>query len=99
MTAYIFKRLLLIVPTLFAIMVLNFVIVQAAPGGPIDQIVAQLQGQNTDSTARISGNTGAETGQANQNSGQVGGDQSRGARGLDSGGGSWSHACRCAVRG
>ena len=83
MTAYIFKRLLLIVPTLFAIMVLNFVIVQAAPGGPIDQIVAQLQGQNTDSTARISGNTGSETGQSNQNSGQVGGDQSRGARGLD----------------
>ena len=73
MTAYIFKRLLLIVPTLFAIMVLNFVIVQAAPGGPIDQIVAQLQGQNTDSTARISGNTGAETGQANQNSRQIGG--------------------------
>lgn len=83
MTAYIFKRLLLIVPTLFAIMVLNFVIVQAAPGGPIDQIVAQLQGQNTDSTARISGNTSSETGQSNQDSGQVGGDQSRGARGLD----------------
>jgi microcin C transport system permease protein len=83
MTAYIFKRLLLIVPTLFAIMILNFVIVQAAPGGPIDQIVAQLQGQNTDSTARISGNTSSETGQSAQDSGSVGGDQSRGARGLD----------------
>lgn len=79
MTAYIFKRLLLIVPTLFAIMVLNFVIVQAAPGGPIDQIVAQMQGQNTDSTARFSGNTTSEAGQSDQG----GRDPSRGARGLD----------------
>ena len=40
MLAYIIRRLLLIIPTLFGIMTLNFLIVQAAPGGPIEQIVA-----------------------------------------------------------
>lgn len=83
MTAYIFKRLLLIVPTLLAIMVLNFIIIQAAPGGPIDQVIAQLQGQNTDATARISGNVGSETGQAGQSTGGVADDPTRGARGVD----------------
>jgi len=55
MISYIFKRLLLIIPTLFGIMMLNFVIVQAAPGGPIEQIVAKLQGNAVEATARISG--------------------------------------------
>ena len=44
MTAYILRRLLLIVPTLLAILLVNFVIVQAAPGGPVEQAVARLQG-------------------------------------------------------
>ena len=44
MTAYIVRRLLLMIPTLFAIMVINFVVVQAAPGGPVEQLIAQLQG-------------------------------------------------------
>lgn len=44
MLYYIAKRLLLIVPTLFGILLLNFVIVQSAPGGPVDQMIAQLQG-------------------------------------------------------
>lgn len=44
MSSYIFKRLLLAIPTLFGIMVLNFMIVQSAPGGPVDQMLAQLQG-------------------------------------------------------
>lgn len=44
MSSYILKRLLLAIPTLFGIMVLNFAIVQSAPGGPVDQMVAQLQG-------------------------------------------------------
>ncbi|MCR9072708.1 MAG: microcin C ABC transporter permease YejB [Alphaproteobacteria bacterium] len=81
MTAYILKRLLLIIPTLFAIMVLNFVIMQAAPGGPIDQIIAQIGGQNTDATARISGNTsGAGEAPAVSSDGSA---ATRGARGLD----------------
>lgn len=44
MRFYIAKRLLLAIPTLFGIMLLNFMIVQSAPGGPVDQMVAQLQG-------------------------------------------------------
>lgn len=55
MLSYILRRLLLIIPTLFGIMVLNFLIVQAAPGGPIEQIVAKLQGVSTEATARFSG--------------------------------------------
>ncbi|MDR0279249.1 MAG: microcin C ABC transporter permease YejB [Paucimonas sp.] len=44
MTAYILRRLLLIIPTLLVILLVNFVIVQAAPGGPVEQAVARLQG-------------------------------------------------------
>ena len=44
MTAYILRRLLLILPTLLIILLVNFVIIQAAPGGPVEQAVARLQG-------------------------------------------------------
>ncbi len=64
MLAYILRRLLLIVPTLLGIMVINFVIVQFAPGGPVEQVIAQVTGTAADSTARISGSTGGETGGA-----------------------------------
>lgn len=81
MTAYILRRLLLMIPTLFGIMVLNFVIVQAAPGGPVDRTIAALRGGNTDATARIGGGTGDLAG-GNSASATSGNDQSRGARGL-----------------
>jgi microcin C transport system permease protein len=85
MIAYIVRRLGLIVPTLFGILVLNFVIVQFAPGGPVDQLVAQLTGAETDATARISG-VQREVGAA-QAAGQTGSRQGEGAyrgrRGLD----------------
>ncbi len=55
MLAYIAKRLLLVIPALFGIMVVNFVIIQAAPGGPIQQAIAQIQGTAVDATARVSG--------------------------------------------
>ncbi len=55
MTAYIIRRLLLMIPTLFGIMALNFFIVQAAPGGPVEKMVASLTHLNMDSTARIGG--------------------------------------------
>ncbi len=45
MGAYILRRLLLIIPTLFGIMVINFALVQFVPGGPIEQILAQIQGE------------------------------------------------------
>ncbi|MDR3449077.1 MAG: microcin C ABC transporter permease YejB [Alphaproteobacteria bacterium] len=60
MLAYFIRRLLLIIPTLFGIMVLNFAIVQAAPGGPIEQIVAKLHGTDVAATARFGGSGGNE---------------------------------------
>lgn len=53
MTAYIIRRLLLIIPTLFAIMLINFLIIQTAPGGPIEQIIAELTGEGGDITQRV----------------------------------------------
>ena len=50
MLNYILRRLLLIPVTLFGIMVLNFAIIQFAPGGPVEQIVAQLQGADVSAT-------------------------------------------------
>lgn len=44
MGAYILRRLLLIIPTLFGIMVINFTLTQFVPGGPIEQIIAQMEG-------------------------------------------------------
>jgi len=83
-TAYIIRRLLLMIPTLFAIMVLNFVIVQAAPGGPVEKLIAELQGHGVEATARVSG-TGSETsaGEARASTSRPGESTYRGARGLD----------------
>ena len=45
MGAYILRRLLLIFPTLLGIMIINFTLVQFVPGGPVEQVIAQIQGQ------------------------------------------------------
>jgi len=55
MTSYILRRLLLIIPTLLGIMIINFAIVQLAPGGPIEQIIAEVSGTDAGTTGRISG--------------------------------------------
>ncbi len=47
MLAYIFKRLLLMVPTLLGVLLMTFVVIQFVPGGPVEQMVAQLQGRDT----------------------------------------------------
>ncbi len=73
MLAYILRRLLLIIPTLFGILLLNFVIIQAAPGGPVEQMIAKLEGFEG-ATSRISGG-GSEV--------SVAGSNYRGAQGLD----------------
>src|SRR5947208_9551842 len=78
MMAYAIRRIALMLPTLFAIMVVNFFIVQAAPGGPIQQMISKLKGTDIAATERVSG-TGGEL--RNQPSG--GDTQYRGARGLD----------------
>lgn len=54
MITYVFRRIMLMVPTIFAIMVLNFVIVQFAPGGPVEQMIAKLQGLDSDISTRTS---------------------------------------------
>ncbi|BES71586.1 microcin C ABC transporter permease YejB [Marinobacter nanhaiticus D15-8W] len=73
MGVYILRRLLLIVPTLIGIMLLNFVIVQAAPGGPIEQLVAEMEGMGGGSLERATGGGGMEVSE---------GGESRGAKGL-----------------
>jgi microcin C transport system permease protein len=78
MGAYILRRLLLIVPTLFGILLVNFVLVQFMPGGPIEQIIAQLEGEAS-ATGRITGG-GSEVAQAG--GAGTGGSEYRGAQGL-----------------
>jgi len=75
MLAYLVRRLLLVIPTLLGIMVLNFVIVQAAPGGPVEQVLAQMKGTATSATARVSG--------AGSDTLSVSGEGPRGSRGLE----------------
>jgi microcin C transport system permease protein len=77
MIAYAIRRILLMIPTLLAIMVVNFFIVQAAPGGPIQQMISKLKGSDIAATERVTG-TGSEL--KNAPSGES---QYRGARGLD----------------
>jgi microcin C transport system permease protein len=81
--AYIFRRLLLIVPTLFGIMLVNFVITQAAPGGPIEQVIADIT-RGSDVTGRFTGSTG-DLGSAAPTAtpGVSSASPYRGARGLD----------------
>jgi microcin C transport system permease protein len=77
MPAYILRRLLLILPTLFGILLINFVIVQAAPGGPVEQMIAKLEGFDAaagGATGRISGG-GSEVSSGHSNY--------RGGQGLD----------------
>jgi microcin C transport system permease protein len=85
MLAYIARRLLLIAPTLFGIMVINFVIVQAAPGGPVELMIARIKGTAAEATARIGGAAGGETvgGRGVGPGADAGGEKYRGARGLD----------------
>jgi microcin C transport system permease protein len=80
MFAYIIRRLLLIIPTLLGIMIINFAIVQVAPGGPVEQTIAELEGRGISATARIS-TGGGETIGAGQ--GPAENSHYRGARGLD----------------
>ncbi|MBX6376809.1 MAG: microcin ABC transporter permease, partial [Acetobacteraceae bacterium] len=59
MGAYLLRRLLLVVPTLFGIILINFVVVQFAPGGPVEQLLAELRGQGQ-TLGRITGEGGSE---------------------------------------
>jgi microcin C transport system permease protein len=81
-TAYIIRRLLLMVPTLFGIMLINFIVVQAAPGGPVEQVIAQLTGTGAPITERIT-RSGAGEQITTQAQAEPGKSRYRGAQGLD----------------
>jgi microcin C transport system permease protein len=85
MTAYLIKRLLLVIPTVFGIMVISFAVIQFAPGGPVEQVIAKLSGTEVSATARIGGGQGdAPGGQApGQLAADAVGSKYRGAQGLD----------------
>ncbi len=73
MLSYLLRRLLLVIPTLFGILAINFAVIQFAPGGPVEQMIAELKGKG-DTMSRLTGNGGSES----SNGGEY-----RGARGLD----------------
>ncbi|HAK53079.1 MAG TPA: microcin ABC transporter permease [Gammaproteobacteria bacterium] len=84
MYPYILRRLLLIVPTLFGIMVINFIVIQFVPGGPVEQMIAQLTGDDVAATARFGGGATQETGDTSQRP-DIGSESTsryRGAQGL-----------------
>jgi microcin C transport system permease protein len=85
MARYIGYRILLMIPTLLGIMLINFLLVQFAPGGPVERIIAQVQGTDVSATARFSGGGGEMTGGAarTQNFDASVSSKYRGAQGLD----------------
>src|SRR5262249_37860696 len=84
MVAYIVRRLLLIIPTLFGIMVLNFAIVQFAPGGPVEQTLARINGTAKEATNAIPGSQSELVNSQNKDFANAAiNSKYRGARGLD----------------
>lgn len=81
MLSYVFKRFLLMFPTLFGIMLISFIIIQFVPGGPVERMIAELQGHGTSATSSFTGGgsdmatTGGGTGGQTTNY--------KGAQGLD----------------
>ena len=87
MAAYIIRRILFMIPTLFGIMLVSFVVVQFAPGGPVERVIAQLSGADTGATSRISGSPSGDFGARGQpgggNAAEAVNSKYRGAQGLD----------------
>lgn len=78
MGAYILRRLLLMIPTMVGIMGISFLVIQFAPGGPVEQVVAQLTGQGDSADQRLSGGGDMMQGMGDEN-----GSRYRGSQGLD----------------
>jgi microcin C transport system permease protein len=90
MWAYVGRRLLLMIPTLFGIMVINFFVIQLAPGGPVEQRLAEMRGMAVDATQRFTGGGGEVQQNRGPNQPQQATQQQtpeqsryRGARGVD----------------
>jgi microcin C transport system permease protein len=81
--AYIVRRLLLMIPTILGILVINFLIIQAAPGGPVEQAIAKLEGLSTSATATQRIGAGGPGEVAGSSPGGGGASKYRGAQGLD----------------
>jgi len=58
MIHYILRRLMLMIPTLIGILLINFIIIQFAPGGPVEQVIAEISGHGAGATARLTGGGG-----------------------------------------
>ena len=82
MLAYLLRRLLLVVPTLLGILLINFLVIQALPGGPVERVLAELSGRAVGATARITGGGNEAQGGTTEQTGG-GGSRYRGAQGLD----------------
>ncbi|MBA3448518.1 MAG: microcin C ABC transporter permease YejB [Pseudaminobacter sp.] len=83
MGAYILRRVLLMIPTLLGIMAISFAVIQFAPGGPVEQVIAQLTGQGGDGTDRLSGGGSDMGGGSNIEAGGEVSSKYRGAQGLN----------------
>src|SRR5256885_10061803 len=86
MPAYLPRRILFMIPTLLGIMLVSFIVVQFAPGGPVERVIAQISGADTGATSRISGSQGGDFGARAPGPTAAGGAVSskyRGAQGLD----------------
>ncbi|MBV9954026.1 MAG: microcin C ABC transporter permease YejB [Pseudolabrys sp.] len=87
MAAYILRRILFMIPTLLGIMLVSFVVIQFAPGGPVERVIAQLTGSDTGATSRISGSQSGDFGNRGLAQGGAQFDavnsKYRGAQGLD----------------
>lgn len=83
MLNYIIKRLFLIIPTLLGILTVNFLIIQAAPGGPVEKAIAQIRGNETSVTERFTSSGGEQ--KQNANSIKLGSQENkyRGSQGID----------------
>ncbi|MDP2194171.1 MAG: microcin C ABC transporter permease YejB [Alphaproteobacteria bacterium] len=77
MLNYILKRILLMIPTLMGIMLINFIIIQAAPGGPIQQVISKLKGNDSDIDNRFGAQDAGMDHQISDQSGY------RGIQGID----------------
>jgi microcin C transport system permease protein len=82
MLTYIIRRILLMVPTILGIMLISFLVVQFAPGGPVERVIAQLTGNDVSATQRVSGG-GADSAATAAAAGEAGATGYRGAQGLD----------------
>ncbi|HEX2215152.1 MAG TPA: microcin C ABC transporter permease YejB [Xanthobacteraceae bacterium] len=87
MTAYIIRRILFMVPTLFGILLVSFLVIQFAPGGPVERVIARITGTDAGATSRFTGSPGGDFGAQGQFPGGAAVDATsskyRGAQGLD----------------